>query len=157
MNPKPNVWKNPVHFLAFGLGSGLAPKAPGTFGTAAAIPFYLLLQYLSLPLYLAVVAVATVVGIWLCDKASKDLGVHDHPGIVWDEFCGYWIAMIAAPAGWLWVLYGFILFRIFDIWKPRPISWLDARVGGGLGIMIDDVVAGIYALVVLQLTAWVII
>ncbi len=152
MMVKPNVWKNPVHFLAFGLGSGLLPKCPGTYGTMAAIPFYLLLQYFSLPLYVLVIAIASVVGIWLCDKTSKDLGVHDHPGIVWDEFCGYWITMIAAPAGILWVLYGFVLFRIFDIWKPWPIGWLDARIGGGLGIMVDDVVAGLYALLALQLT-----
>ncbi len=154
MNPNPVIWKNPVHFLAFGLGSGLSPKAPGTVGTVAAIPFYLLLQNFSLGPYLLILAIATGIGIWLCDRTSKDLGVHDHPGIVWDEFCGFWITMIAAPSGWEWILLGFLLFRLFDIWKPWPISWLDARVGGGLGIMIDDIVAGFYALFSLQLIAF---
>ncbi|WP_422136842.1 phosphatidylglycerophosphatase A [Endozoicomonas sp. ALD040] len=154
MSNTPSVWKNPVHFLAFGLGSGLSPVAPGTFGTVAAIPFYLMFQYLPLWNYFLILAVSIVLGIWLCGKTSKDLGVHDHPGIVWDEFVGYWITMLAAPRGWEWVLVGFILFRIFDIWKPWPIGWLDKRVHGGLGIMIDDIVAGIFALVCLQVIAY---
>ncbi len=152
-NLNKTVLTNPVHFLAFGLGSGLAPKAPGTFGTLAAIPFYLLMQSLSLPVYLLILMVATLVGIWLCDKSSKDLGVHDHPGIVWDEFCGFWLTMIAAPAGWLWVLIGFVLFRVFDIFKPWPIRWLDKHVHGGLGIMVDDLLAGGFAFICLQLAA----
>ena len=156
MNSKPDVWTNPIHFLAFGLGSGLSPKAPGTVGTVAAIPFYLLMQHLPLWQYSLILLIATAIGVWLCDKASKDLGVHDHPGIVWDEFCGYWLTMLAAPAGWFWVLYGFALFRLFDIWKPWPIGWLDARIGGGLGIMIDDIVAGVFALIALQLTVFII-
>ncbi|MGI9275791.1 MAG: phosphatidylglycerophosphatase A family protein [Endozoicomonas sp.] len=156
MNQTPSVWKNPIHFLAFGLGSGLAPKAPGTFGTLAAIPFFLIFQQLPLWNYLLVLLVSTVLGIWLCDRTSKDLGVHDHPGIVWDEFVGYWITMIAAPKGWLWVILGFVLFRLFDIWKPWPISWLDRRVHGGLGIMVDDIVAGGFAFLCLQLVASVI-
>jgi len=147
--------KNPVNFLAFGLGSGCAPKAPGTFGTAAAVLFYLPLQYLSLWLYLGFIVVSFVLGVWLCDRASKALGVHDHGGIVWDEFVGYWITMIAAPAGWVWMLVGFLLFRLFDIWKPWPIKIADEVVEGGFGIMIDDVLAGIYALICLQLLAYV--
>ncbi len=144
------VFSNPVHFLAFGFGSGLAPFAPGTFGTLAAVPLYLLLAPLSLSLYLAVVVVAFVAGIWICDKAGADLGVHDHGGIVWDEFVGLWIALIAAPAGWSWIVAGFLLFRLFDIWKPWPIGWADRQVSGGLGVMLDDVIAGLYALIVLQ-------
>ncbi|WP_257275791.1 phosphatidylglycerophosphatase A [Endozoicomonas sp. SESOKO4] len=154
MSKTPSVWKNPVHFFAFGLGSGLSPVAPGTFGTVAAIPFYLMFQYLPLWNYFLVLVVSIVLGIWLCGKTSKDLGVHDHPGIVWDEFVGYWITMLAAPSGWEWVLAGFILFRIFDIWKPWPIGWLDKKVHGGLGIMIDDIVAGIFALIFLQVIAY---
>lgn len=142
--PKPNL-KSPTHLLAFGLGSGLAPKAPGTFGTLAAIPLYLLVAHLSPLLYGAFIAVTFVLGIYLCDRTSQDLGVHDHPGIVWDEFVGYWITMWLAPAGWLWIAVGFVLFRLFDILKPWPIGWLDRRVHGGLGIMIDDVVAGVLA------------
>lgn len=144
------VMTHPVHFLAFGFGSGLAPVAPGTFGTLMAIPLYLLMMQLSLVPYLIVVAVVCITGIWICDKSSKLLGVHDHGGIVWDEFAGFFITMIAAPAGWLWIIIGFALFRLFDIWKPWPISLLDKKVDGGLGIMIDDIVAGVYALICVQ-------
>jgi phosphatidylglycerophosphatase A len=144
------VFRNPVHFLAFGLGSGCAPKAPGTFGTLAAVPLYLLLAQLPLHPYIAVVLVAFVAGIWICGKTSRDIGVHDPGGIVWDEFVGFWITMILAPPGWQWLLAGFILFRVFDILKPFPIGLLDKRVKGGLGIMLDDVLAGVYACGCLQ-------
>lgn len=142
---------NPNHLFAFGFGSGLAPKAPGTFGTLAAIPFFLLLQDLTWPLYLSWLLVTFALGVLWCDRSSKALGVHDHGGIVWDEFVGFWITMFMAPAGWLWIVIGFVLFRFFDILKPWPINWLDKKVHGGFGIMIDDVLAGIYALLVLQL------
>ncbi len=143
----------PVHWLAFGLGAGLAPKAPGTFGTLVAVPLYLFLAPLPLPAYLAVVAALALLGVWLCGRTARDLGVHDHPGIVWDEVVGYLLTMSAAPAGWGWVLAGFVLFRLFDILKPWPIAWLDRRIGGGLGIMLDDLLAGALALAVLQLLA----
>ncbi len=145
------VITHPVHLLAFGFGSGLAPFAPGTFGTLAAIPLYLLMQPLSLAMYLVVTAIVCIVGIWICGKSSEMLGVHDHSGIVWDEFAGYFITMIAAPSGWIWILLGFGLFRLFDIWKPWPISILDQKVHGGLGIMVDDILAGFFALIILQL------
>ncbi len=148
------ILTNPIHCLAFGFGSGLAPKAPGTFGTVMAIPLYLLLAQSSLWIYGLITIVAFVVGVYLCGKTADDLGVHDHPGIVWDEFVGFWITMFAAPAGWLWLLLGFLLFRLFDIWKPWPIKLLDEKVESGFGIMIDDVLAGIYALVLLQLLAY---
>lgn len=142
---RPDLLHSPVQLLAFGFGSGLAPRAPGTFGTLAALPIFLLLAPLSLPLYGLVIVLAAVGGIWICGRASRELGVHDHPGIVWDEFVGLWIALFAVPAQPAWVLAGFLLFRLFDIAKPWPISWLDRRVSGGLGIMIDDVVAGLFA------------
>ncbi|HSX50258.1 MAG TPA: phosphatidylglycerophosphatase A [Cellvibrio sp.] len=145
---------NPNHLFAFGFGSGLVKKAPGTFGTLAAIPFFLLLQNLSWPLYLSWLLVAFALGVFWCDRSSKALGVHDHGGIVWDEFVGFWITMFMAPSGWIWILLGFFLFRFFDILKPWPINWLDKKVHGGFGIMIDDTLAGIYALVVLQLIAF---
>ncbi len=145
-----SIWRNPIHFLAFGLGSGAAPKAPGTFGTLAAIPLWLLFADLPILSYIAVIVVASLVGIWLCGQTSKDLGVHDHGGIVWDEFVGLWITYIALPEGWVWVLFGFLLFRLFDIWKPWPIGWADSKVSGGLGIMLDDILAGFMALGVLQ-------
>ena len=132
--------------LAFGFGSGLSRFVPGTLGTVAAIPFYLVMSQLPLEVYLAIVLVSTFVGVHLCRYAADKLGVHDHGGIVWDEFVGFWITMIAVPAGWSWLLAGFVLFRIFDMVKPWPISWLDKHVNGGFGIMLDDVVAGILAL-----------
>ncbi|HHI93560.1 MAG TPA: phosphatidylglycerophosphatase A [Gammaproteobacteria bacterium] len=150
-----SVWRNPIHFLAFGFGSGAMPFAPGTFGTLAALPVYLLMQPLNLWAYLTVVVVMLLVGIWLCHVTSRDLGVHDHAGIVWDEIVGYLITMIAAPSGWQWMVAGFVLFRFFDIIKPWPIGWVDRRVHGGLGIMLDDVLAGVLAWAVLQGGAWV--
>lgn len=148
------VLSNPVHFLAFGFGSGLAPFAPGTFGTLAAIPLYLLMSTQSLTIYLLITLVVSIVGIWICDKSSNLLGVHDHSGIVWDEFAGYFVTMIAAPTGWIWVIIGFALFRLFDIWKPWPISVLDKQVHGGLGIMVDDILAGVFAAICLQILAY---
>lgn len=137
-------------WLAFGFGSGLAPRAPGTFGTLAAVPLYLLLQPLPLTAYLVVVVAMSLLGIHLCGHAARRLGVHDHPGIVWDEFAGYLVTMAAAPAGWLWVVAGFALFRLFDIWKPWPIHIADHKVQGGLGIMADDLIAGVYGWLALQ-------
>ncbi|MCK5902129.1 MAG: phosphatidylglycerophosphatase A [Cocleimonas sp.] len=148
------VLSSPVHFLAFGFGSGLAPIAPGTFGTLAAVPLYLLINQFSLAVYLLFVVLSILVGFYLCGKSSELLGVHDHSGIVWDEFAGFFITMIAAPQGWQWIILGFALFRLFDIWKPYPINLIDQKVSGGVGIMMDDVVAGIYALLVLQLIAY---
>ena len=106
------------------------------------------------PYYLALAIVMFAAGVWLCGKTADRLGVHDHPAIVWDEIVGYLITMILAPSGWLWILIGFVLFRLFDIWKPWPIHWLDKQVRGGLGIMIDDVLAAVYALICLQIIAY---
>jgi len=131
--------------LAFGFGSGLSPKAPGTIGTIAAIPLWWLLAQLPLASYLIVVLVSAIIGIYICGAAAKTLGVHDHGGIVWDEFVGFWIAMAALPVTWTSLILGFVLFRFFDIVKPWPISWLDKKVSGGFGIMIDDVIAGLAA------------
>ena len=142
----PRLLLNPLHLLSLGFGSGLAPKAPGTWGTAAAIPPYLLLAQLSLPYYLLAVGAAFAVGVFLCAYTSRALGAHDHGAIVWDEFVGFWITMIAVPPDWPWILLGFVLFRIFDIVKPWPISIADAKIGGGLGVMLDDVLAGFFAL-----------
>jgi phosphatidylglycerophosphatase A len=139
------------HFLAFGLGSGLSRFAPGTFGTLVAIALYLPLSQLPACLYAGCVIGAFAFGIWLCQSVSHDLGVHDHGGIVWDEFVGYWITMFLVPVTWGWVLAGFALFRLLDIWKPWPICWIDRHVQGGLGIMLDDVVAGAAACIVLHL------
>ena len=142
---------NPLHLLSFGFGSGLMPVAPGTFGTLAAVLPYLLLARLPLPVYGLVVLAGFALGIYLCQYTSAALGVHDHPAIVWDEFIGFWITMIAAPLSWKWILIGFVLFRVFDIVKPWPVGVADARLKGGLGIMFDDVLAGLYALACMQL------
>jgi phosphatidylglycerophosphatase A len=145
--------QKPSALLAFGFGSGLSPKAPGTAGTLAAVPFLWGLNQLSLYTYLGVTLVAFLLGVWLCERCSRWLGVHDHGGIVWDEFVGFWIACIALPPGWLWLLAAFALFRFFDALKPWPISWLDKNLHGGFGIMVDDVAAGVASLICLQVAA----
>jgi len=143
--------KNPIHLLALGFGTGCAPIMPGTIGSLVGILFYLPMQILSWPFYMGVTVVLFSLGVWLCDVTARHLGVHDHGGIVWDEIVGYLITMTAVPSDWRFMLLGFALFRLFDIWKPWPINWLDRKLSGGLGIMSDDVLAGIYALIVLQI------
>lgn len=143
---------NPVHNLALGFGSGLVPKAPGTFGTLAALPIVLALSiYTSLSIYIFTTIFVCIIGIWLCGKTAQDMQVHDDSSIVWDEIAGMLITMIAVPMTWQYLLAGFVLFRLFDILKPWPISYLDKHVDGGFGIMIDDVLAGIFALACLHL------
>ena len=143
-----------VHFLAFGFGAGKMPVAPGTFGTLVGIPFYLLLASLPPLIYADVVLGLFALGVWLCQVTEQDLKVHDHPGIVWDEIVGYLITMFMAPRGWQWIVLGFVLFRLFDIWKPFPIRQLERRIQGGFGNMFDDALAGLYALAVLQLVVY---
>jgi phosphatidylglycerophosphatase A len=139
------------HFVAFGFGSGTLRIAPGTWGTLVAVPLYaLLLGPLPAWLYAVTVAAAFALGAWICESVSRDLGVHDHGGIVFDEFVGYWITMFMLPATWTWMLAGFVAFRLFDIWKPWPIRWFDRNVHGGLGIMLDDLVAGAAACLALH-------
>ncbi|MBT0117853.1 phosphatidylglycerophosphatase A [Vibrio alginolyticus] len=151
--------KNPWHLLATGFGSGLSPFIPGTMGTLAAVPLFLLLAQLPFTAYVIVVLISCVVGIQICQVTSADMKVHDHGSIVWDEFAGFWITMSIVPAlnipltEWKWLITGFILFRFFDMVKPWPIGWLDKRVHGGLGIMVDDIVAGVMAGVALFLVA----
>jgi len=148
------IWKNPKQFIAFGFGTGASPVAPGTVGTLVGILFFIVLSPLDLWLYLLVTLILFLVGIWLCGSTAKDINVHDHPGIVWDEIVGYLVTMIALPASWEWMIAGFIVFRLFDIFKPWPIKWIDNKVKGGFGIMVDDLIAGIYALIILQFIAW---
>lgn len=142
----PGFLRDPVHLLAFGFGSGAAARAPGTWGSLAAIPLWYLFAWLPAPLYWLVVLIACVVGVWLCGKTARDLKVHDHGGIVWDEFAGMWIALGLIPGDIYGVLMAFMLFRLFDIVKPWPISWLDNHMPGGVGIMVDDILAGAMAL-----------
>ena len=150
---------SPVHFLAFGFGSGLSPVAPGTAGTLAGLPVWWLLSGLPVPAYAAAVLGLAGIGCWLCGESSRRLGVHDHGGIVFDEIVGLLIAALplvpalglARAPLWAGLLAAFALFRLFDIWKPWPIAALDRRVHGGVGIMLDDLVAGVFAAIVLAL------
>lgn len=151
----PGLLKNPVHFLSLGFGSGLAPKAPGTFGTLAAIPLWWLLVQTPWWSYTAAMLIAAVAGIWFCGVTSQALGVHDHSGIVWDEVAGLLVSLWLLPPTWQTLVAGFMLFRLFDIWKPWPIRWLDRKVHGGLGIMLDDLLAGAFTCLILHLWyAW---
>lgn len=143
------IMSDPVLFLAFGFGSGLVKKAPGTMGTLAAIPVYLLCVQFDFWIYSLLTFIAMVAGVWICDEAAKKLDEHDFGGIVWDEVAGYLITLWFVPFSWQAVIAGFVLFRFFDIVKPQPIKWIDAKVSGGLGIMLDDVLAGIFAGLVL--------
>lgn len=136
-------------FLATGFGVGTVPVAPGTVGTLLAVPIYLLLSTANLLLYLEILVVLLVVGLVVCHTASAILG-DDHPAIVWDEIVGFLITMVAAPAHWVWLVAGFLLFRLFDIWKPFPIRQVQDRLHGGPGTMFDDVLAGVYAWLCLQ-------
>ncbi len=150
------VLKDPVNLLAFGLGTGLAPKAPGTFGSL----FGVAIAWWTLPLGLEsriVVAIALIAsGFWICGESARRMGVHDHPGIVWDEIAAMYLVLLVAPPGiTAWAL-GFGLFRLFDIWKPWPIRDLDHRLGGGPGIMLDDLVAALYTAVLLGFGGWLI-
>jgi phosphatidylglycerophosphatase A len=146
---------HPAHFLAFGFGTGLSSRAPGTVGTLAAYPLYFAMQGLAAPVYWGLVAIFLVTGVWVCGRAGQALGVHDHGGIVWDEIAAFLLVLPFAPAVWWGHVLAFGLFRLFDIWKPFPIGWLDARVPGGLGVMLDDVLAAGYAVLCLMgVTAW---
>ena len=151
---KAKVFSNFYHFLAFGFGSGLSSMAPGTMGTLAAIPIYLLMvSFLPQWLYIFLTIVFFIVGIEICNRVSKDLQAHDFSGIVWDEIVGYLITMMFFPLSWELIILGFVLFRFFDILKPWPINWLDKHISGGLGIMLDDVLAGLFSWVILMLVS----
>jgi phosphatidylglycerophosphatase A len=143
--------RDPVHVLALGFGAGLSPVAPGTFGTLVAVPIAFALTLL--PLAVAAVAVTAFIvgGIWLCGESARRLDCHDHPGIVWDEIAAFALLGLVLPAGWIWLAVAFVLFRFFDIVKPWPIRDLDHRLGGGLGIMLDDLMAAVYAGLVIRI------
>jgi phosphatidylglycerophosphatase A len=137
--------RDPVRLLALGLGSGLAPAAPGTAGSLVGLATALLAAQWGVWVAAAITAVVVVTGFWICGEGARRLGVHDHPAIVWDEIAGMMITMLAAPRGWGWAALAFALFRLFDIVKPWPIRAIDHGMRGGAGIMLDDVMAGILA------------
>jgi len=148
------VMTDPVHFLAFGFGTGLAPFAPGTFGSLPGILLFWLTMDYGLYVQLGVALAITLSGIWICGESARRIGVHDHGGIVWDEIAGMYFTLMVAPVSVVgWVL-AFVLFRIMDIVKPWPIRDLDHRLGGGVGIMLDDLAAALYAAILLGLYGW---
>ena len=139
---------SPAGWIACGLGSGLAPIAQGTFGSLAALLPWVLLRELPVGIYVLALVPAFAIGVWACDVAGRAVGVDDHRSLVWDEFVGQWLALLPlllVVAPWWMVAVAFGLFRLFDVWKPWPIGWLDGHLKGGLGVMIDDLVAGLYA------------
>lgn len=147
---------HPAHFIALGFGAGLAPKAPGTFGSLAALPLFWLLSQANLGLatFGTVIVLGFGVGIWACAITGKNLGVADHGGIVWDEIVAMWLILALVPFGWAEWLGAFALFRFFDILKPWPIRQLDARLKNGLGVMLDDLLAAVYALAIFKGLQW---
>jgi len=156
LSADPRLLRQPVHLLAFGFGAGLVPLAPGTAGTLLAIPLVIATAAFGWSAQLAIALLASALGVYICGESARRLGTHDHPAIVWDEISGYMITMLPVPPSWPWLLAGFVLFRLFDILKPWPIREADHSLRGGLGIMLDDVLAGIFAgLILLALNTWV--
>lgn len=147
---------HPAHFIALGFGSGLVPKAPGTFGSLAALPLFWLLSQANLgpAAFGTVIVLGFGVGVWACAITGNNLGVADHGGIVWDEIVAMWLILALVPLGWAEWLAAFALFRFFDILKPWPIRQLDARLKNGLGVMLDDLLAAVYALVIFKGLQW---
>lgn len=137
--------RDPGHFLALGAGAGLAKFAPGTVGSLLGVALYLALPPLGPAGAAGVVVLMIAVGVPICGRTARALGVHDHPAIVWDEVTGVVLTLVCGSGTWIGVGLGFLLFRIFDIWKPWPVRWADGRVGGGTGVMLDDLLAAVYA------------
>lgn len=145
---------HPAHFFALGFGAGLAKKAPGTFGTVVGLPLFWLMFSQTLLVQLTVIGALFLVGIYFCNKTGKALGVSDHGAIVWDEIVAMMLVLTFTQSQWQWWLVAFILFRLFDIWKPFPIRDCDAKIKGGFGVMFDDLLAAIYAIVSLKVLQW---
>jgi phosphatidylglycerophosphatase A len=143
-------WKYPVHVLAYGFGTGLVPIAPGTVGSLIGVGLFWFMAGIAPAPYIAIVAVMFVAGIFICGQTARDVGAVDPGFIVYDEVVGFLVAMYMLPADWRWIGAGFVIYRIFDIWKPFPIHWVEDKLGLGSGIMTDDVIAGIYTLIILQ-------
>jgi phosphatidylglycerophosphatase A len=150
------VLAHPAHLLAFGFGSGLAPKAPGTVGTVLGLPlFWLIVAAVpDLPNQLILVVAAFLFGVWACARTGRALGVADHGGMVWDEIVAFALVLLFTPAGWGWTALAFVLFRVFDIAKPWPIRIADRRLKNGFGVMFDDLLAALYAVAALKGLQW---
>ena len=144
---------HPAHLIAFGLGTGLAPKAPGTVGTLLGLPLFWAVTAIApdLPNQIMLIAAAFLFGIWACARTGRALGVPDHGGIVWDEIVAFALVLMFTPTGGGWLLAAFGLFRFFDIVKPWPIRFFDTRLKNGFGVMFDDLLAAGYAIACLQI------
>lgn len=148
------LFSHPAHFCALGFGSGLAKKAPGTFGTLIGFPLFWLIAGLGFYVQLIIISALFLIGISFCERTGKALGVSDHGAIVWDEIVAMMLVLTVTPNQWQWWLIAFLLFRLFDIWKPAPIRQCDAKIKGGLGVMLDDLLAAIYAIISLKVLEW---
>lgn len=148
------MFSHPAHFLALGFGSGLSRRAPGTLGTLVAIPLFMALMVTPELVHYSVIAMLFIVGIPICGKTGKALGIPDHSGIVWDEIVAFMLVLEFTPSTWIWWLTAFLLFRLFDIWKPFPIRQCDINIKGGFGVMFDDLLAAIYAIAGLKALQW---
>ena len=148
------LFQHPAHFFALGFGSGLAKKAPGTFGTLVGLPLFWLISSYALNTQLIIITSLFMIGIYFCDKTGKALGVADHGAIVWDEIVAMMLVLAFTPAGFIFWFIAFLLFRLFDIWKPYPICYFDAKLKNGFGVMFDDLLAAIYAILVLKFILW---
>lgn len=148
------VWQDPTYFMAFGFGSGLSSFAPGTMGTLMAFPLYALIAHTRWYIYLSLILIGFLWGVKICNRVTDDLGIEDYRGIVWDEIVGYLLTLFLVPPSITWMLVGFCLFRLFDIWKPQPISLFEKQFKGGLGVMLDDIVAAAFAWMILQMLIW---
>ncbi len=140
----------PAHFIAFGFGVGLAPVAPGTFGTLLAFPLYwLFVPHVGAAEFLVLILVLFGLGVWACEVTGRALGVADHGGMVWDETVAFLLVLLFTPATLVWQAWAFLAFRLFDILKPPPIRHFDRTLKSGFGVMFDDLIAAFYALIVL--------
>lgn len=147
------IFQHPAFFFAFGGGVGLSPAAPGTLGTLVALPlFWLISKYLEPIQFLLLIDIMFIVGIWICSLTGKVLGKHDHGGIVWDEIVAFLLVLFFTPDNLVWQAFAFLLFRLFDIFKPQPIRYYDKKLRNGFGVMFDDMLAAFYTL--LCLAAW---
>lgn len=155
VNQPPNtIWTNPIHFIGCGFGVGAIPIMPGTFGTALAIPIYFILIHFSWLTYAIVTLFLILIGVGLCGRINRDFGTEDHSAAVWDEVATFLIVLFLVPPVWYYILIGFILFRLFDILKPGPIGWVDRHIHGGVGVMLDDVLAAVVSWIILQIIIW---
>lgn len=155
LNPNSKfLFTHPAHFFSLGFGSGLTPKAPGTIGTLVGLPLFWLISNYLISTQLIIIAVLFVIGIYFCAKTGKALNVPDHGAIVWDEIVAIMLVLTFTPMVWQWWIVAFLLFRLFDIWKPYPICYFDAKLKNGFGVMFDDLLAALYSILSLKFIAW---